>query len=404
MILPVCTPVSPAELEARLRLHRLPEIGPKRFTKLLEAFGSASKAIGAPASAWRSLGMPAASAEARRCPEVRDGASHAMRWLERPEHHLLMWDQPDYPALLAQIPDPPPLLFVAGDPLILEKPQLAMVGSRRASRPGMDTAAAFSRSLAGAGFVITSGLALGIDAAAHQAALDVGGLTVGVLGTGLENFYPQRNRRLWRRDDRVRQRGAFGVSTGCRANREQLPATQPHHQRFVPWRSGSRGERCQRLFDYRKAGSGTGARGLRDSRFDSSPRCARLSPVDSGRCSAGGNHRTHPRSVAWLAAFAVVHGFSESRSSVARPAPRRAAHQRRLGRQLRLGITESAGGPHRTGNGWPCGVRKRSLVGQDALGFTRKIGKLRETCLRRVFSWSTVGVCSKPHERFAPGR
>ncbi|BBP68017.1 DNA protecting protein DprA [Pseudomonas sp. Seg1] len=196
MTLSVCTPVSPAELEARLRLHRLPEIGPKRFAKLLEAFGSASKAISAPASAWRSLGLPAVSAEARRSPEVRDGASHAMRWLERPGQHLLMWDQADYPALLAQIADPPPLLFVAGDPLILEKPQLAMVGSRSASRPGMDTAAAFSRSLAGAGFVITSGLALGIDAAAHQAALDVGGLTVGVLGTGLEKFYPQRNRRL----------------------------------------------------------------------------------------------------------------------------------------------------------------------------------------------------------------
>jgi DNA processing protein len=119
-----------------------------------------------------------------------------MAWLDGPDQHLLMWDQPEYPALLAQISDPPPLLFVAGDPLILEKPQLAMVGSRRASRPGMDTAAAFSRSLAGAGFVITSGLALGIDAAAHQAALDVGGCTVGVLGTGLENFYPQRNRRL----------------------------------------------------------------------------------------------------------------------------------------------------------------------------------------------------------------
>ncbi|WP_222833983.1 DNA-processing protein DprA [Pseudomonas sp. SC3(2021)] len=196
MPLSVCTPVSPAELEARLRLHRLPEIGPKRFARLLEAFGSASKALSAPATAWRSLGMPAASAEARRSPEVRDGAIHAMRWLEQPGQHLLMWDQADYPALLAQIPDPPPLLFVAGDPHILEKPQLAMVGSRRASRPGMDTAAAFSRSLAGAGFVITSGLALGIDAAAHQAALDVGGLTVGVLGTGLENFYPQRNQRL----------------------------------------------------------------------------------------------------------------------------------------------------------------------------------------------------------------
>ncbi|WP_460159602.1 DNA-processing protein DprA [Pseudomonas sp. S3_F07] len=196
MPLPESASVPPAELEARLRLHRLPDVGPKRFMTLMEAFGSASKAISAPASAWRALGLPATCAEARRAPEIRDGAAHALAWLEGPAQHLLMWDQPDYPALLAQISDAPPLLFVAGDTSILEKPQLAMVGSRRASRPGMDTAAAFSRSLAGAGFVITSGLALGIDAAAHQAALDVGGRTVGVLGTGLENFYPQRNRRL----------------------------------------------------------------------------------------------------------------------------------------------------------------------------------------------------------------
>ncbi|SFH24961.1 DNA-processing protein DprA [Pseudomonas sp. NFACC45] len=196
MSLPESASVSPAELEARLRLHRLPELGPKRFMTLMEAFGSASKAISAPASAWRALRLPAACAEARRNPDVRDGAAHALAWLEAPAQHLLMWDQPDYPALLAQISDAPPLLFVAGNATILEKPQLAMVGSRRASRPGMDTAAAFSRSLAGAGFVITSGLALGIDAAAHQAALDVGGQTIGVLGTGLENFYPQRNRRL----------------------------------------------------------------------------------------------------------------------------------------------------------------------------------------------------------------
>ncbi len=188
--------ISPSELEARLRLHMLPEVGPKRFRLLIEAFGSASKAISAPASAWRSLGLPAISAEARRSHEIRDGASRALGWLEHPAQHLLMWDQPDYPALLAQIDDAPPLLFVAGDPGILEKPQLAMVGSRRASRPGMDTAAAFSRSLASAGFVITSGLALGIDGAAHQAALDVGGQTIGVLGTGLENFYPQRHKRL----------------------------------------------------------------------------------------------------------------------------------------------------------------------------------------------------------------
>lgn len=188
--------ISPAELEARLRLHRLPELGPKRFRLLIDAFGCASKALSAPASAWRSLGLPAISAEARRSHEVREGASAALAWLARAGQHLLMWDQLEYPALLAQIDDAPPLLFVAGDPSILEKPQLAMVGSRRASRPGMDTAAAFSRSLASAGFVITSGLALGIDGAAHQAALEVGGQTIGVLGTGLEKFYPQRHRRL----------------------------------------------------------------------------------------------------------------------------------------------------------------------------------------------------------------
>ncbi|NVL28917.1 DNA-protecting protein DprA, partial [Pseudomonas syringae pv. actinidiae] len=133
---------SPAELEARLRVHRLPEVGPKRFSRLMEAFGSASSALSAPASAWRALGLPGTCAEARRDPLVRDGASAALAWLERPGQHLLMWDDPCYPALLAQIADPPPLIFIAGDPSILERPQLGMVGSRRASRPGLDTAKA----------------------------------------------------------------------------------------------------------------------------------------------------------------------------------------------------------------------------------------------------------------------
>ena len=126
----VSLPVSPAELEARLRLHCLPELGPRRYQKLLQAFGSASKAISAPASAWRALGLPAACAEARRSPSIRDGAHQALAWLEREGQHLLMIDQPGYPALLAEISDPPPLLFVAGDPAILEKPQLAMRGAR----------------------------------------------------------------------------------------------------------------------------------------------------------------------------------------------------------------------------------------------------------------------------------
>ncbi|HDS1733626.1 DNA-processing protein DprA [Pseudomonas sp. BP8] len=187
---------SPAELEARLRLHRLPEVGLRRFRTLIEAFGSASSALSAPATAWRSLGMPAASCEARRSPEIRDGASAAMAWLERPGQHLLMWDQPGYPPLLAEIDDAPPLLFVAGNLGLLEKPQLAIVGSRRASPPALDNAAAFSRYLSRAGFTITSGLALGVDGAAHRAALDAHGSTIGVLGTGMEKRYPQQHRRL----------------------------------------------------------------------------------------------------------------------------------------------------------------------------------------------------------------
>lgn len=188
--------ISPAELEARLRLHHLPELGPARFRRLIEAFGSASAALSAPASAWRSLGLPEASADPRRSPEIRDAAARALAWQERPGHQLLCWDYSAYPALLAELGNAPPLLYVAGDASLLERPQLAMVGSRRASAAGLDTARAFARSLAGGGFVITSGLALGIDGAAHQGALEVKGATVAVLGTGLEHVYPNRHRGL----------------------------------------------------------------------------------------------------------------------------------------------------------------------------------------------------------------
>ncbi|CAI3791019.1 hypothetical protein GLGCALEP_00062 [Pseudomonas sp. MM221] len=123
----------PAELEARLRLHRLPETGLRRFRTLLDAFGSASSALSAPGSAWRALGIPQATIDARRSAEVRDGALAAMAWLERPGQHLLMWDDPGYPALLAETDDAPPLLFVAGEPALLDRPQLAIVGSRRAT-------------------------------------------------------------------------------------------------------------------------------------------------------------------------------------------------------------------------------------------------------------------------------
>jgi len=191
--------LSPAEQEARLRLHALPEIGAMRQRLLLDAFGSAAAALSAPASAWRALRLPAVAADARRSPETRERAARALAWLEAPERHLLCLGTDAYPALLAEIADPPPLLFVEGHLAALERPQLALVGSRQASAQGLDNARRFAHSLAAAGFCVTSGLALGIDGAAHQGALDAGGATVAVLGTGLQHLYPRRHLGLARR-------------------------------------------------------------------------------------------------------------------------------------------------------------------------------------------------------------
>ncbi|MGE8496973.1 MAG: DNA-processing protein DprA [Pseudomonas sp.] len=218
--------ISPAELEARLRLHSLPELGPRRFRTLLTAFDSASAALSAPAAAWRSLGLPAVCADARRSSKVRECAAQALAWLEAPGQQVLMWDDPTYPGLLAELSDAPPLLFVEGDPGLLERPQLAMVGSRRASRPGLDTAQRFARSLAAGGFVITSGLALGIDGAAHQGALDAGGKTVAVLGTGLRCLYPSRHKAL-----------AADIVAGGGALVSELPLLSPPHASNFPRRN-----------------------------------------------------------------------------------------------------------------------------------------------------------------------
>ena len=117
-------------------------------------------------------------------------------WLARPGHSLITWDSPAYPPLLRRIPDPPPMFYALGDNERLILPLLAVVGSRKPTRGGLETARAFAAGLCRAGFGIASGLALGIDAAAHTAALDAGGTTVAVLGTGIDRVYPAANQSL----------------------------------------------------------------------------------------------------------------------------------------------------------------------------------------------------------------
>ena len=127
-------------------------------------------------------------------------------WLERhPEWQPVALGEPDYPALLLQIPEPPPVLFVRGDPAVLHRPQVALVGTRNPSADGRVNAHAFARGLAQTGFVVTSGLALGVDGRAHEGALETG-TTVAVLGSGPDRVYPARHKDL---AERVAQAGAL---------------------------------------------------------------------------------------------------------------------------------------------------------------------------------------------------
>ncbi|MGV3344550.1 DNA-protecting protein DprA [Enterobacteriaceae bacterium LUAb1] len=117
-------------------------------------------------------------------------------WLESPLHHLINVQDPLYPPLLRTIASFPLILFVAGDPLLLSSPQLAIVGSRNCSAYGRQWGHYFAQQLAAGGLTITSGLALGIDGIAHRGALSVEGKTVAVLGSGLNRIYPDRHQSL----------------------------------------------------------------------------------------------------------------------------------------------------------------------------------------------------------------
>jgi DNA processing protein len=119
-----------------------------------------------------------------------------LKWLAAPSHRLLALDDPGYPQALYAIGDTPPVLFALGDVAILERPAVAIVGSRRATPQGLEDARAFARALAAAGVCVVSGLAQGIDAAAHEGALGERGSTIAVVGTGLDRVYPAVNRKL----------------------------------------------------------------------------------------------------------------------------------------------------------------------------------------------------------------
>lgn len=165
----------------------VPGVGPVQFRELLEQAGDIAGLFHSP---------PAGKFHnALRDPDWA-AVDACLSWVAQEDCRLLLLGDPDYPELLRQIHDAPPLLFVRGDPAVLSHPQLAMVGSRNPTIIGRETAHDFARTLSASGMTVSSGLAMGIDAASHRGALDGGGQTIAVFGTGLDRVYPAKNREL----------------------------------------------------------------------------------------------------------------------------------------------------------------------------------------------------------------
>lgn len=184
-------------LECWLRLSRAPGIGSNKLIALLDVFHSPENIVGASHAQLANVLGNDQSALFAITDEV-DADRHALDidWLAEDDSHLIAITDDDYPALLREIPDPPALLYIKGNPVVLSLPQLAMVGSRNPTPGGLENANAFADALAATGLVVTSGLALGIDTAAHSGALAGGGNTVAIAGTGVDRIYPPRNHSL----------------------------------------------------------------------------------------------------------------------------------------------------------------------------------------------------------------
>ena len=208
-------------LEAWLILLRAPGLGPAALRDLVVRHGDVNSAL---AAARVGDGMRAADSACRDWLRAPDRAliDSDLAWLGAEDHALLTFDAADdFPDVLDEIGSPPAALFVVGDASAVWQPQIAIVGSRNASHAGTAIARDFARTLVLAGFAITSGLAEGIDAAAHGAAVDAGGITLAVLGTGADLVYPPKH------GDLAAQITSHGALIS-----EFPPGTPPHPRHF----------------------------------------------------------------------------------------------------------------------------------------------------------------------------
>jgi DNA processing protein len=183
------------DIESWLALGLISGLGDESIRRLLVAFGSPAEILSADAA---SLERVVTKKVAHSIVQGADGEKVAitLKWLEDPANSIITLADSDYSPLLLNIPDPPPLLYLKGKRALLSSPMLAVVGSRNATPQGLSNAEAFAEAASNAGLCIASGLALGVDTAAHRGGLRGIASSIAVLGTGLDIVYPARNREL----------------------------------------------------------------------------------------------------------------------------------------------------------------------------------------------------------------
>lgn len=218
-----------ADLADWIALNMVRGVGPRTANQLLSQFGSPAGVFAASRLALGKEGLKPDTVEELKDSSILEKANAEIERLEKLNAQVITLEDDEYPDLLREIHDPPIALYVRGDlQKAMERPALAVVGSRRCSTYGVNVAESLSRDLASHGLTIVSGLARGIDAAAHRGALELGGQTIAVVGTGLETIYPKEHKKL---EEQIIANGA--VVSEFPLGTPPLPQNFPYRNRIL---------------------------------------------------------------------------------------------------------------------------------------------------------------------------
>jgi DNA processing protein len=216
-----------ARVEAWASLQLVPGLTPRALVALLKAFGGPAEVREASRASLAKV-VTAELARAIAQGADPDALARTLSWLAHAGHWLLAWDDPAYPHALLTIAEPPPVLHFTGELELLNRPAVAIVGSRNATAQGRENAAAFALALSDAGLTIVSGLAQGIDAAAHVGGLSGAARSIAVVGTGIDRIYPAANKAL---AHRLAESG--GLLSQFTLGTAPLPGNFPRRNRVI---------------------------------------------------------------------------------------------------------------------------------------------------------------------------